>query len=49
MNKELILALRTENWAEIRRIAFALPEQEKTQIKKQTPSWRELVARAYYK
>ena len=36
MNKELISALRTENWAEIRRIAFALPEQEKTQIKKQT-------------
>ena len=36
MNKELISALRTENWAEIRRIAFALPEQEKVQIKKQT-------------
>ena len=36
MNKELISALRTENWAEIRRIAFALSEQEKTQIKKQT-------------
>ena len=36
MNKELISALRTENWAEIRRIAFALPEQEKAQIKKQT-------------
>ncbi len=36
MNKELISALRTENWAEIRRIAFALPEEEKTQIKKQT-------------
>ena len=34
MNKELISALRTENWAEIRRIAFA--EQEKVQIKKQT-------------
>ena len=36
MNKELISALRAENWAEIRRIAFALPEQEKVQIKKQT-------------
>ena len=36
MNKELISALRTENWAEIRRIAFALPEEEKAQIKKQT-------------
>ena len=36
MNKELISALRTENWAEIRSIAFALPEQEKAQIKKQT-------------
>ena len=36
MNKELISALRTENWAEIHRIAFALPEQEKAQIKKQT-------------
>ena len=36
MMKELISALRTENWAEIRRIAFALPEQEKAQIKKQT-------------
>ena len=36
MNKELISALRTENWAEIRRIAFALSEQEKAQIKKQT-------------
>ena len=36
MNKELISALRTENWAGIRRIAFALPEQEKAQIKKQT-------------
>jgi len=34
MNKELISALRAENWAEIRRIAFA--EQEKVQIKKQT-------------
>ena len=45
MNKELILALRTENWAEIRRIAFALPEQEKTQIKKQTQhkNWEELL------
>ena len=44
MNKELISALRTENWAEIRRIAFALPEQEKTQIKKQTQhkNWEEL-------
>ena len=36
MNKELISALKNENWAEIRRIAFALPEQEKAQIKKQT-------------
>ena len=36
MNKELISALRTENWAEIRRIVFALPDQEKAQIKKQT-------------
>ena len=36
MNKELISALRTENWTEIRRIAFALSEQEKAQIKKQT-------------
>ena len=36
MNKELISALRTENWAEIRRIAFTLPEEEKAQIKKQT-------------
>ena len=36
MNKELISALRTENWAEIRRIVFALSEQEKAQIKKQT-------------
>ena len=36
MNKELISALRTENWTEIRHIAFALSEQEKAQIKKQT-------------
>ena len=36
MNKELISALRTENWAEIRRIAFTLPQEEKAQIKKQT-------------
>ena len=36
MNKELISALKNENWAEIRRIAFALPEEEKAQIKKQT-------------
>ena len=36
MNKELISALETKNWAEIRRIAFALPEREKAQIKKQT-------------
>ena len=36
MNKELISALKNENWVEIRRIAFALPEQKKTQIKKQT-------------
>ncbi|WP_311325098.1 DUF6493 family protein [Capnocytophaga sputigena] len=45
MNKELISALRTENWAEIRRIAFALSEQEKTQIKKQTQhkNWEELL------
>ena len=45
MNKELILALRTENWAEIRRIAFALPEEEKAQIKKQTQhkNWEELL------
>ena len=44
MNKELISALRTENWAEIRRIAFALPEQEKAQIKKQThdKDWEKL-------
>ena len=44
MNKELISALRTENWAEIRRIAFALPEQEKAQIKKQTQNkdWEKL-------
>ncbi|WP_311330951.1 DUF6493 family protein, partial [Capnocytophaga sputigena] len=45
MNKELISALRTENWAEIRRIAFALPEEEKAQIKKQTQhkNWEELL------
>lgn len=44
MNKELISALRTENWAEIRRIAFALPDQEKAQIKKQThdKDWEKL-------
>ena len=44
MNKELISALRTENWAEIRRIAFALPEEEKAQIKKQTQykDWEKL-------
>ena len=36
MNKELISALKNENWVEIRCIAFALSEQEKTQIKKQT-------------
>ncbi|MFC2398519.1 MAG: DUF6493 family protein [Capnocytophaga gingivalis] len=36
MNKELISALRTENWAEIRRITFALSKEEKAQIKKQT-------------
>ena len=33
MNKELISAIREENWAEIRRIAFALPEQEKAFFK----------------
>ena len=45
MNKDLISALRTENWAEIRRIAFALPEQEKVQVKKQTEhkNWEELL------
>lgn len=45
MNKELISALKNENWVEIRRIAFALPEQEKTQIKKQTQhkNWEELL------
>ena len=44
MKKELISALRTENWAEIRRITFALPEQEKAQIKKQTQykDWEKL-------
>ena len=44
MNKELISALETKNWAEIRRIAFALPEQEKAQIKKQTQykDWEKL-------
>ena len=44
MNKELISALKNENWAEIRRIAFALPEQEKAQIKKQThdKDWEKL-------
>ena len=36
MNKELISALKNENCVEIRCIAFALSEQEKTQIKKQT-------------
>ena len=36
MNKELISALRTENWAEIRRITFALSKEEKAQIRKQT-------------
>ena len=36
MNKELISALKNENWVEIRCIAFALPEEEKAQIKKQT-------------
>ena len=45
MNKELISALKNENWAEIRRIAFALPEEEKAQIKKQTQhkNWEELL------
>jgi len=33
MNKELISAIREENWAEIRRIAFALPEEEKAFLK----------------
>ena len=33
MNKELISAIREENWAEIRRIAFALPEEEKAFFK----------------
>ena len=44
MNKELISALETKNWAEIRRIAFALPEREKAQIKKQTQykDWEKL-------
>ena len=44
MNKELISALETKNWAEIRRIAFALSEQEKAQIKKQTQykDWEKL-------
>nr|WP_311456632.1 DUF6493 family protein [uncultured Capnocytophaga sp.] len=44
MNKELISALETKNWAEIRHIAFALPEQEKAQIKKQTQykDWEKL-------
>ena len=45
MNKELISALKNENWVEIRCIAFALSEQEKTQIKKQTQhkNWEELL------
>ena len=33
MNKELISAIREENWAEIRRITFALPEEEKAFFK----------------
>ena len=33
MNKELISAIREENWAKIRRIAFALPEEEKAFFK----------------
>ena len=33
MNKELISAIREENWAEVRRIAFALPEEEKAFFK----------------
>ena len=33
MNKELISAIREENWAEIRHIAFALPEEEKAFFK----------------
>ena len=33
MNKELIPAIREENWAEIRRIAFALPKEEKAFFK----------------
>ena len=33
MNKELISAIREENWAEIRLIAFALPEEEKAFFK----------------
>jgi len=33
MNKELISAIREENWAEVRRIAFALPEEEKSFFK----------------
>ena len=33
MNKELISAIREENWAEIRRIAFALPKEEKAFFK----------------
>ena len=33
MNKELISAIREENWAEIRRTAFALPEEEKAFFK----------------
>ena len=45
MNKELISALKNENWVEICCIAFALSEQEKTQIKKQTQhkNWEELL------
>ena len=36
MKENLLSAIKNENWVEIRCIAFALPEQEKAQIKKQT-------------
>ena len=36
MKENLLSAIKNENWVEIRCIAFALPEEEKAQIKKQT-------------
>ena len=45
IQENLLLALKAQNWDEIRNICFSLSEQEKVQVKKQTEhkNWEELL------